>query len=83
MSRRRTNRVPGHRITWWVWGWGPQGSYKIRHNARMRGTWGWDAECSCGWQSRTGGATRRSVEQYVWNHKFEHNLHPWQNEETR
>jgi hypothetical protein len=62
MTARRTNRVPGHRITWWVWGHGPQGAYKIPHSAKMRGTWGWDATCSCGWESRTGGATRGSVE---------------------
>jgi hypothetical protein len=65
-----------HRMRWFVWGWGPQGSYKIPHNARMRGTWGWDAACSCGWESRTGGATRRSVEDKVWMHKFENGLIP-------
>jgi hypothetical protein len=56
---RRTNRVPGHRIAWWVWGWGPQGSYKIRHNDRMRGT-----------QSRTGGATKGSVDRDVFGHMW-------------
>ena len=40
----------------------------------MRGTWGWDATCSCGWDSRTGGAIRSSVEQDVRLHKImEHN----------
>lgn len=68
--RRRTNRVPGHRIAWSVWGYGPQGSYKIPHTANMRGTWGWDATCSCGWETRTGGATRGSVERDVWRHMF-------------
>ena len=70
-----------HRFKWYVWGWGPQGRYKIRHTAKMRGTWGWDAECSCGWQSRTGGATRTSVERDVWRHKFDHGLLKWQREQ--
>ena len=42
---------------------------KLPHTSRMRGTWGWDAECSCGWATRTGGATRRSVRFEVWLHK--------------
>lgn len=61
-----TRRVPGHRIAWWVWAFGPPGAglapVKMRHRATMRGTWGWDATCSCGWESRTGGATRGSIE---------------------
>jgi hypothetical protein len=72
VSARRTSRVPGHRISWFVWGWGPDGAYKIPHNAKMRGTWGWDAVCSCGWGSRTGGATRGSVERLnVWQHMWD------------
>jgi len=59
-----------HRITWYVWASNGYGeSVKMRHTAKMRGTWGWDAECSCGWASKTGGATKGSVEQYVWQHK--------------
>lgn len=53
------------RITWWVYA----GKDRIRRTARMRGLWGYDATCSCGWDSRTGGATRRSVEDLVWAHK--------------
>jgi hypothetical protein len=34
----------------------------------------WDAECSCGWITRTGGAIKTSVLRDVENHKiFEHN----------
>ena len=60
-------RVPGHRITWYVWSCG----VKLRHAATMRGHWpGWDATCECGWESRTGGATKESVRRDVWDHKF-------------
>lgn len=54
------------RITWWVWA----GGEKMRHTANMRGTWGYDASCSCGWESRTGGATRGSVQRDVDDHKY-------------
>ena len=50
------------------------GNEKIRYNSTMRGTWGFDAECSCGWSSKTGGAIRSSVEQEVRFHKIlDHN----------
>ena len=52
-------------IKWFVWA----GDQKMRHESSMRGTWGWDAECSCGWQTRTGGAIRSSVESDVQLHK--------------
>jgi hypothetical protein len=35
---------------------------------------GWDATCSCGWESKTGGAIKASVQNDVENHKlFTHN----------
>lgn len=54
-----------HRITWWVYA----GAERIRRTAKMRGSWGYDATCSCGWDSRTGGAVRSYVEREVWLHK--------------
>jgi hypothetical protein len=54
-----------HAIRWFVWA----GGQKMPHTAMMRGPWGYDAECSCGWKSHTGGATRRCVEDEVWMHK--------------
>lgn len=68
---RRRNVVPGHAIRWFVWGNGTDRPVKIPHTSRMRGEWGWDASCECGWQTRTGGATRTYVEGEVWMHKFE------------
>lgn len=64
-----------HRIRWYVWaGPGDDGKLvKIPHAANMRGPWpGYDAECSCGWGSHTGGAIRTYVRQEVWLHKVEH-----------
>lgn len=55
-----------HRITWWVWA----GSEKIRRTAKMRGTWGYDVTCSCGWETRTGGAVRSYIESEVYLHKI-------------
>jgi len=56
-----------HRATWFVWA----GGQKMPHTAQMRGWWGWDATCSCGkWESRTGGATRKSVEDDLFMHRL-------------
>lgn len=56
-----------HKIRWWVYA-GPE---RIRHSANMRGRWpGWDATCSCGWDTRTGGATRGYVSGEVDFHKL-------------
>lgn len=56
------------RIEWFVYA----GTDRIRHTARMRGTWAYDAVCTVhGWDSRTGGALRRYVAGEVELHKFE------------
>jgi hypothetical protein len=55
-----------HRIRWYVYA----GSERIPRTARMRGVWGYDVTCSCGWETRTGGATRGYVEGEVWLHKY-------------
>lgn len=54
-----------HRVSRWVYA----GDQRIRHTAAMRGAWSWDATCSCGWDSRTGGGTRRYVDEKVADHK--------------
>ena len=59
--------MAAHRATWFVWA----GGQKMRREATMRGTWGYDVTCSCGWESRTGGATRRSVEDMLWDHRYD------------
>lgn len=54
-----------HRIAWFVYA----GREKIRRTSTMRGIWGYDVECSCGWKSHTGGATKGYMDQLVWEHK--------------
>ena len=65
-----------HRATWWVWGWNSSTGEqrKMRHASTMRGTWGWDVTCSCGWESRTGGATRASVQRDLDDHRLDAQL---------
>jgi hypothetical protein len=55
-----------HRISWWVYA----GSERIPRTARMRGTWGYDVTCSCGWETRTGGAVKRYISDEVYFHKM-------------
>lgn len=64
-EERVTRPVPVHKITWFVYA----GTERIRRTAQMRGTWGHDVTCSCGWETRTGGATRGHINQLVWEHK--------------
>jgi hypothetical protein len=61
-----------HRARWFVYAGGNGAPLeKIRWQSTMRGHWpGYDAECSCGWASKTGGATKASVEDALWDHRF-------------
>lgn len=54
-----------HKATWFVWA----GGEKMRRTSSMRGMWGYDVTCSCGWESRTGGATERSVREALRRHR--------------
>lgn len=56
-----------HRITRYVYA----GGERIRREATMRGTWGHDATCTCGWDSATGGAVEAEVERQVNDHKLD------------
>lgn len=56
-----------HRATWFVYA----GEQKIRHAATMRGTWGYDVECSCGEKSTTGGGTKGYVQNWLDNHRID------------
>ena len=62
-----------HRVRWWVYTGGVDEDgrrERIPRVSTMRGQWpGYDVECSCGWESRTGGAVRSYIEQLVWEHK--------------
>lgn len=60
--------LKAHRATWYVWAEG----VKMRRQAIMRGTWGYDVTCSCGeFETRTGGAVRSYVEEELWHHRYE------------
>jgi hypothetical protein len=59
-----------HRARWFVYIGNRE---RIPVQSSMRGRWpgGFDVVCSCGeWESRTGGATRRSVADELWSHRF-------------
>jgi hypothetical protein len=61
-----------HKIKWWAYAYDSAGNEQlIRRSDAMRGSWGYDVTCSCGWQSRTGGAIRAYVQQEVRRHKVE------------
>jgi hypothetical protein len=55
-----------HRAMWFVWA----GDEKIPYERTMRGAWGYDVACSCGWESHIGGGTRGSVEDALWEHRW-------------
>lgn len=60
------------KISWWAI---PDGGTRIRRQATMAGRWGWDATCSCGWDSATGGGVFKAVRRMVNDHKRnEHGL---------
>ena len=60
------------KISWFVV---LDGGERMRRQDSMRGTWAWDATCSCGWDSRTGGAVFTAVRRAVNDHKRnEHGL---------
>jgi hypothetical protein len=62
-----------HRIRWFARiepgsveapdGWLPR-------TKQMKGNWGWDVRCSCGQESRTGGATQRYIKERIYWHKL-------------
>lgn len=57
-------------VKWFVYA----GEEKIRYTSTMRGAWGYDAVCSCGYETKTGGGVRRYVLELMEDHKrFEHN----------
>lgn len=59
--------IEGHKISWWVWA----GNVKIPRTSHMRGTWGYDATCSCGWKTRSGGAVKQYIQKEIYWHKLE------------
>jgi len=63
--------MSAHRIQWWVYAWNGDGTvHKMRRSRTMRGQWSYDVTCSCGWETRTGGAVRSYIEREVRIHKI-------------
>jgi len=63
-------------IKWFVYA----GEEKIRYNKTMRGAWGYDVTCSCGWETKTGGGVRSWIEEEIYAHKrFDHG-YQWKEE---
>lgn len=55
-----------HSIRWWaVVGDGE----RVRRTSGMKDTGNWDATCSCGWDSRTGGVIMNEVDRMAQAHK--------------
>jgi hypothetical protein len=56
-----------HRISWFVY---LEDGVRTRYSSAMTGELpAWDLTCSCGWDSRTGGATKGSVRKLMAQHK--------------
>jgi hypothetical protein len=54
-----------HRVKWWVYVDGE----RVRHTSNMRGTWNYDATCSCGFDSQTGGGLYSYVAEKIQAHR--------------
>lgn len=70
MSGIRPEILAAHKATWFVYS-GPYGEKERLQSGRKYYGMGYDAACSCGWDSRTGGATRRSVRTALEDHRWD------------
>jgi hypothetical protein len=72
----------------------PATTHKIRHfvvvdgtliprESGMRGAWPCEAKCSCGWETRTGGAVRSFINTEVADHKWDVENGFWTPEDNR
>lgn len=58
----------GHITRWY--GVVPGSGERIPRTRFMNGAdWGWDAVCSCGWESRTGGAIQERIRDAIAEHR--------------
>lgn len=64
-----------HRISWWAYAWGYDGNVeRLPRQPYMKAREGWrawEATCSCGWQTRTGGALASWIQKEIRWHKWE------------
>lgn len=66
-----------HKIRWLVYSVPNDRSTLMPRQASMRGLWTFEAVCSCGQETRTGGATERHIRELIWLHKFGAAVHGW------
>jgi hypothetical protein len=64
----RPETMKAHRASWYVYS-GAYGEMERAESGRSYYGMGYDAKCSCGWESKTGGATRTSVQDALWTHR--------------
>lgn len=58
MKRFSKETMKRHRMTWYI-------------TETPSGSWGYDAVCSCGWETPTGGGTRTLIEGAIRMHRRE------------
>lgn len=56
-----------HRIRHYVY----DGDELIPRESSMRGAWECEAKCSCGWETRAGGAVRSWIDREIADHKLD------------
>jgi hypothetical protein len=59
-----------HKIRWFARFPGSHEDWTPRSRTMCGSGWNWDVRCSCGWETRTGGATESSIRSDVWLHKW-------------
>ncbi len=60
--------APGHRIRRLVY---LDPGTLVPRESSMRGSWPSEAKCSCGWQTRSGGAVESFIDREVDDHKLD------------
>jgi hypothetical protein len=64
----RPETVRAHRVRWFA----RTATARIPRTSQMRGgDWGWDATCSCGWETGTGGGVETYVAQKIAQHRWD------------
>lgn len=61
------NTSTTHKISWFAY---VAPGEMIPCNSQMRGTWAYDIKCSCGWESKTGGAVKTYITEEARFHKL-------------
>jgi len=71
----RPEIMRAHRIRWYAVDpsvpFSDPGHLIPKHETMLWSNYGWDVKCSCGWESRTGGAIYSSVLRNVEDHRWD------------